>query len=162
MANHMRVDGLRPIWGTRNCGAPLRRLIQVRGVRTVTLAAGILVLAGCGEMSPEQEAKTRSGVSGRVHVGPQCPVETTGNPCEDQPAANVNVTVHEQIPGESYTAGEVVARASTNADGTYRIVVAPGDYVVTADAGMSCELMDARVTNGAYTTVDIPCDTGIR
>jgi hypothetical protein len=56
----------------------------------------------------------------------------------------------------------VVARATTNADGRYRILVAPGDYVVTADAGMSCELMDARVTNGAYAEVDIPCDSGIR
>jgi hypothetical protein len=132
----------------------------VRGVRTVTLIAGILVLAGCGDESPE--ATTQSGVTGRVHVGPQCPVETAGNPCEDRPAANVNVTLSEQIPGESYAAGEVVARSRTNADGTYRIVVAPGDYVVTADAGMSCELMDARVTNGVYAEVDIPCDTGIR
>jgi hypothetical protein len=36
------------------------------------------------------------------------------------------------------------------------------DYVVTADAGMSCELMDARVVAGAYSKVDISCDTGIR
>ena len=132
----------------------------MRGVRTVTIAAGILVLAGCGEESPA--TKTQSGVAGLVHVGPQCPVETAGNPCEDQPAANVTVTVSEQIPGDSYAAGEVVARATTNADGSYRIVVAPGDYVVTADAGMSCELMDARVTDGAYVKVDVPCDTGIR
>ena len=45
---------------------------------------------------------------------------------------------------------------------SYRIVVAPGDYVVTADAGMWCELMEARVTDGEYAEVDIPCDTGIR
>jgi hypothetical protein len=138
----------------------LRRLNEVRGVRTVTVAAGILVLASCGDQSPA--AKTQSGVTGLVHVGPQCPVETAGNPCEDQPAANADVTVSEQIPGDSYTAGKVVARTTTNPDGTYRILVAPGDYVVTAQAGMSCELMDTRVTNGAFATVDIPCDTGIR
>ena len=112
-------------------------------------------VAGPGGQDP-------SGITGLVHLGPQCPVETADKPCEDQPAANVKVTVSEQIPGESYSAGAVVARATTNADGTYRVVVAPGDYVVTADAGMSCELMDARVTNGAYVKVDIPCDTGIR
>ena len=160
MANHMRVEGRQADLVTRNCAAPFRRLIHVRGFRKVTLLAGILVLAGCGDESPE--ATTRSGVTGRVHVGPQCPVETTDNPCEDLPAANVDVTVSERIPGDSYTAGDVVARGTTNADGTYRIVVAPGDYVVTADAGMSCELMDTRVTNGAYAEVDIPCDTGIR
>jgi len=132
----------------------------VRWLRTVALAAGILVLAGCGDEGPA--AKTQSGVTGLVHVGPQCPVETAGDPCEDQPAANVTVTVSEQIPGDSFAAGEVVARATTNHDGKYRIVVAPGDYVLTADAGMSCELMDASVTDGAFTTVGIPCDTGIR
>ena len=103
-----------------------------------------------------------SGVTGLVHVGPQCAVESASKPCEDQPAANVVVTVSDQLPGDSYAAGEVVARAKTNADGRYRIVVAPGDYVVTADAGMSCELMDARVTNAAFAEVDIPCDSGIR
>jgi hypothetical protein len=129
-------------------------------VRTVALAAGILVIAGCGDESPA--AKTQSGVMGRVHTGPQCPVETAGDPCEDQPAADATVTVSEQIPGDSYAAGKVVARATTDDDGRYRIVVAPGNYVVTADAGMSCELMDARVTDEAFATVDITCDTGIR
>ncbi len=144
--------------------ASWRRPTHVRAVRTVTLAAGILVLAGCGDESPKEQTKTetQSGLTGQVQLGPQCPLETADEPCEDQPAANVDVTVSVQLPGESYTAGEVVARATTDADGTYRVVVAPGEYVVTADAGMSCELMDARVTNGAYATVDIPCDTGIR
>ena len=32
--------------------------------------------------------------------------------------------------------------------------VPPGNYVVTADAGMSCELMDDRVSAGVYSTVD--------
>jgi len=138
----------------------VRRPIQVRWGRAVIVVAVFVVLAGCGDESPGDT--TRSGVTGLVHLGPQCPVESAGDPCEDQPAANVTVTVSEQLPGEAYAAGEVVARATTNADGTYRIAVAPGEYVVTADAGMSCELMDARVTRGAYTEVDIPCDTGIR
>ena len=132
----------------------------MRGSGIVTVAAGILVLAGCGDEVPA--TKAQSGVTGVVRVGPQCPVETADDPCPDQPAANVTVTVSEQIPGDSYAAGEVVARATTNAAGKYHIVVAPGDYVVTADAGMSCELMDARVTIGAYAVVDIPCDSGIR
>ncbi len=134
----------------------------MRALRTVTVAAALLVLAGCGDESPEPKAEAESGVTGQVHLGPQCPVETTDDPCEDEPAANVDVSVSAQLPGESYTAGEVVARGTTDADGAFRIVVAPGDYVVTADAGMSCELMDARVTDGTYTEVDIPCDTGIR
>jgi hypothetical protein len=67
-----------------------------------------------------------------------------------------------RLPGDSYAAGDVVARATTDDGGRYGIVVTPGDYVVTADAGMSCEFMDASVTGGAFATVDIPCDAGIR
>lgn len=124
------------------------------------VAAGVLVLAGCGGQEPG--STTQSGVTGVVHLGPQCPIETPEEPCDDKLAANVRVTVSERIPGDSYAAGAVVAHASTGTDGRYRVAVAPGDYVVTAAAGMSCELMDARVTEGEYSQVDIPCDTGIR
>lgn len=120
----------------------------------------LLLLAGCGDEQPASEP--RSGVTGTVHLGPQCPVETAGEPCEDEPAAGVPVTVSEQLPGEAYAAGEVVARGETDADGRFRIAVPPGEYVVTAEAGMSCEFMDARVTDGTWTEVDVPCDTGIR
>jgi hypothetical protein len=118
-------------------------------------------LAGCGD----QDAGTTrdpSGVAGRVYLGPQCPAETEGDPCADEPAAGSLVTVAKQLPGDAYAGGEVVARTTTDADGSFRVTVAPGNYVVTADAGMSCELMDARVAAGAYSKVDIPCDTGIR
>lgn len=118
-------------------------------------------LAGCGTEG-SAPAGDQSGVAGRVHLGPQCPVETAGDPCADEPAAGVDVTVAEQLPGELYAAGEVVATTTTDADGRFRVEVPPGRYVVTADAGMSCELMDARVMAGAYSLVDVPCDTGIR
>ena len=118
-------------------------------------------LAGCGDRGAGT-TRDESGVAGRVYLGPQCPVETEGDRCEDKPAAGSRVTVAHQLPGDSYAGGEVVARTTTGADGSYRVAVAPGMYVVTADAGMSCELMDARVTAGAYSKVDIPCDTGIR
>jgi len=132
----------------------------VRGAQTVSLAVLVLVLAGCGDESPE--VKTQSGVTGRVRLGPQCPVENADNPCEDLPAAHVDVTLSEQVLGDTDGPGKVVARGTTNADGAYNIVVAPGDYVITADAGMSCDLMDAHVTDGAFAQVDIACDTGIR
>lgn len=127
------------------------------------VAAGVVLwsLAGCGGQEPET-ADERSGVAGVVHLGPQCPVETQGEPCPDEPAAGVWVTVARQPPGEAYAAGEVVARTTTRADGSFRIAVAPGRYVVKANAGMSCELMDVTVEAGAYATVDVPCDTGIR
>lgn len=128
--------------------------------RILALVAAGVVCAACGDERPA--ADPASGINGVVHLGPQCPVERSDDVCEDQPAAHVTVVVSEQIPGESYAAGEEVARTTTADDGTFRVAVAPGEYVVTARAGMSCELMDARVTSGEYADVDVPCDTGIR
>lgn len=124
------------------------------------LAAGPLLLVACGDEQPAAEPD--SGVTGLVHLGPQCPAESPGERCEDQPASGVTVIVSEQVAGEAYLAGEEVARTTTATDGTFRLTVAPGLYVVSAEAGMSCELMDVRVVRGAYAEVDVPCDTGIR
>ena len=55
---------------------------------------------------PESGGHHPVRVTGLVHLGPQCPVETAGDTCEDQPAAHVTVTVSERIPGESYVAGK--------------------------------------------------------
>jgi hypothetical protein len=108
-------------------------------------------------------APTTSGVTGLVHLGPQCPVEREDEPCDDDPAANVTVTVSMQIPGDAYATGKLVASGTTGPQmGGFRIAVSAGHYVVTAEAGMSCEQMDAHVTSESYADVDIACDTGIR
>lgn len=134
----------------------------MRGCGVLTVVVAVSSLAGCGDQVRPEATRDQSGIYGRVQLGPQCPVETEDDPCADKPAAGARVTVARRLPGDSYAAGEAVVRTTTDADGTYRVAVAPGSYVVTADAGMSCELMDARVTAGAYSKVDIPCDTGIR
>lgn len=125
-----------------------------------TLTAGLLIAVACGVQRPATQPD--SGITGMVHLGPQCPVESAKDPCEEQAAAEVTVIVSEQIPGEAYVAGKEVARTTTAADGTFTVALSPGEYVVTAEAGMSCELMDVRVARGAFAEVDVPCDTGIR
>jgi hypothetical protein len=120
-----------------------------------------LSLASCGTQKP-QTAHDGSGVDGQVQLGPQCPVQTEASRCKNQPAVGAKVTVATQEPGLPEASGKVVARATTDANGNYHVAVQPGTYVVTAQSGMSCELMKARVTSGVYSTVDIVCDTGIR
>lgn len=134
------------------------------GVRKVELGvlAALVLAAGCGPAVTERPARGESGVEGSVLLGPTCPVESLEDPCADQPAAGVEVRVSRMLPGESLAEGQVVARTTTRADGSFRVAVAPGEYVLTATAGMSCELLDARVVGSTYTRVDLPCDTGIR
>lgn len=126
------------------------------------LAVALLLLTGCGGQGAGGTPDGRSGVTGQVHLGPQCPVVSVNEPCPEKPASGVTVIVSEQLPGEAYVAGPEVARTETDAQGAFRVAVAPGSYVVTAEAGMSCELMDARVVADSYTDVAVPCDTGIR
>ena len=136
------------------------------GVRATGLLFGGTVLAvgaltsGCGDDTAP--AESGSGVAGVVRLGPQCPVEVEGRPCPDVPPVGVKVLIAEQLPGELYGAGDPVAETTTDAKGRFRVAVPPGAYVVTAEAGMSCEFMDAVVTAGAVTDIDVPCDTGIR
>lgn len=111
-------------------------------------------------ISPTRGAGLRC--HGVVHLSPQCPVESTQDPCHEQAAAGVAVIVSEQNSDEAHVAGQEIAGTTTAADGTFTMVLGPGRYVLTAEAGMSCELIDARVARGTYAEVDIPCDTGIR
>jgi phage tail sheath gpL-like len=133
----------------------------MRTTAALFAGASILAIAGCGHASAGQAAEP-SGLTGTVMLGPTCPVVLEGQKCDDTNAVSATVTVSEQIPGESYAAGKVVVTTTTDERGVYRISIAPGAYVVTAEAGMSCELMDAPVTADRYTVVDVPCDTGIR
>ena len=96
-----------------------------------------------------------SGIAGRVTRWPSCPVETGDPACAPQPLpAQVSIT---------RGAGEVVATARAAADGTFRVAVAPGSYVVEADAeGMLCAPVDVTVVAGAYAQVEVHCDSGVR
>jgi hypothetical protein len=136
------------------------------GVRATGLLRGGTVLVigaltfGCAEETAP--AESGSGVAGVVRLGPQCPVEVEGQLCPDVLPVGVKVLIAEQPPGELYGAGDPVAETTTDAEGRFRVAVPPGAYVVTAEAGMSCEFMDAVVSAGAFTDIDVPCDTGIR
>ena len=153
LANPQRV-------GHRNRALVRAVVHSMWSLAATALASGLLVLAGCG--SDDAGVRGTSGVAGQVTLGPTCPVESAGTPCEDQPPVHVVVTVSEALPGEVHAAGPTVARGTTDSAGSFRIAVPPGDYIVTARAGMSCTLMDAHVRHDTFVTVTVACDTGIR
>jgi hypothetical protein len=63
---------------------------------------------------------------------------------------------------EGVTPGASVATGTTSDDGSYRLAVEPGNYVVTAEAGMSCKPVSVTVSTAEYVSADLICDTGIR
>jgi hypothetical protein len=100
-----------------------------------------------------------SGIEGRITIGPQCPVMQVGSPCPDVPfVASVRVVQD----------GDVVATGRSGEDGSFRIPVAPGEYVVEGvppdENGIAVAQAQSHivVTAGSYTRVDLTFDSGIR
>ena len=100
-----------------------------------------------------------TGVVARVSFGPMCPVVRVDQPCPDRPfQANVIVTD---------STGAVVARGETDAAGSIRLALLPGDYQLEARSpdGMTyprAATVDVHVTLGLWTQVAMSLDSGIR
>jgi hypothetical protein len=125
--------------------------------RRTRWAAGLmgLLLAACATSAAPPE----SGVEGRVWVGPMCPVVQEGVPCPDQSLeAELEVTD---------SAGRVVARTRSEPDGSYRIPLAEGTYLMTplspSEAGLPfADPFPFEVAAGTWLSLDIHYDSGIR
>lgn len=101
-------------------------------------------------------------LSGKVTIGPICPVERVGVPCP--------------VPSEAYlsrefiavgTDGKTVASFHADPDGSYNVSLAPGIYVVkSAKTGIGYFSKDLPATvtivSGQTVTLNINIDTGIR
>jgi hypothetical protein len=126
-----------------------------RLVLLVVLAA--LTEACAGEI---HHGSVTSGIQGRVTIGPLCPVEVAGSPCPDAPFP-ATITVRRSD-------GDPVLHAETGDDGRFRIPLSPGTYAIEAEplqqGGIARMLPVDPVTvrAGAYTTVPISFDSGIR
>jgi hypothetical protein len=121
------------------------------------IAIASLLLAACGEPTPTADAGT--GIRGVVTLGPTCPVEQPGQaPCVTPYAATLVVTAVED--------GSVVARVTSGDDGTFEVLVPPGDYVIAPEPGGDPfpvgQPVAVHVDAGAFTDVEVAYDTGIR
>lgn len=132
---------------------------------TVVILAALLtaLLSGCNQ---RETAEAPAVLEGKVTVGPLSPVEHATEP---------GVTPS-PIPAEVFTSRSVqiyredgktlVQTVSFKADGTYRVELPPGMYVVAMPSGKfeSARELPKTVTLKAGETVqlDIDIDTGIR
>lgn len=103
-----------------------------------------------------------SGVTGSVSLGPVCPVEVEGQPCTASPEAYAARSV---VLLDAGGASEI-AITRIQADGTYRMVAPPGNYIldiVRTGIDRSRELpKKITIAEGEMLTVDFSIDTGIR
>jgi hypothetical protein len=90
-------------------------------------------------------------LKGTVTIGPLTPVCRVGTPC-DGPAPRVVLT---------FTSPARTFHATTGADGTYAVRIAPGNYTVTASRGMRISPAQLVVRSGTRRQ-SFAIDTGIR
>lgn len=109
--------------------------------------------------TPPPSASLDSGITGRVSIGPTCPVERIppDPQCADKPyAALLNISI---------TDGTLVTQVQAGSDGTFKVTLAPGEYVISQAGGkIYPRLSPVNVTVKAnqYTSVNLQLDSGIR
>lgn len=120
-----------------------------RGTVVAVLMAALLVPA-------TSSSGTASGLRGKVTLFPARPVCIEGEPCS-KPAPGVLLVFKKN--------GRDAARVTTTRCATYRVILAPGVYSVTAPKyrrGSGVTPGKVRVKKGRILRVDLEIDTGIQ
>ena len=116
----------------------------------------VLTLANCDSdvlLGPD----AAQGIEGTVLLGPLCPVATPDDPCPDQPyQTTIDVLDRSQ---------NRVTTVESGADGTFRVGLEPGLYILVPEQGNPLPSAPEKVVNvqaGEWVSVTINYDTGIR
>lgn len=133
--------------------------------RAPALAAlAVLVLAACSAPSAVGPAPTPalpSGISGSVVLGPTCPLESEPGAHDPVPCLTPYAAQLVILDGENL----VVARVNSAADGSFRLDLPPGEYVIAPQNGDPLPVaqpVNVTVTAGEYADVQVNYDSGIR
>jgi hypothetical protein len=126
-------------------------------MKRIAIPIGVLasLALGCGA-SANSSSSSATGLQGRVMRGPVMPVCRVNVPC-DAPAKGLMLRFARN--------GRVVARATTNSKGWYRVVLKPGRYSVRTNARGPEAIPKpalATATSGRFRRVDFHLDTGLR
>lgn len=118
-----------------------------------------------GRIGPRCEFSTcpvvsKSGISGRVTLGPTCPVERIPPDPKCAPAP-YETSIYITKPSSSTFSRSI----KSDANGAFSVELDQGTYVIKAQGGKiypRCGEVTVEVKSGQYTTANISCDTGIR
>lgn len=129
------------------------------------LLAALALTLGVAACGPEQSASPtptttalNSGIHGVVLLGPTCPAQAAdASPCVTPYVARLVILDAD---------GNNLAEVSSKPDGTFRVSLAPGDYVIQpapADGGIpNAPPQSVTVVPEEYVQVEIDYDTGVR
>lgn len=143
---------------------------QWTSIRWLVWVCGVL-LGGCVAAmlpaSPESRRAAAPGpmgyIEGQVTIGPLRPAQRLGEPLPPVPPAAYAARAIDVFAADGAT---LVTRVRINSDGTYRVALAPGTYVVDiARAGVDrARGLPTTVTiaSGQTVRLDIDIDTGMR
>jgi hypothetical protein len=141
------------------CTARRAKPVVLRLVSIVALAA---LVAGCADVAPPGETPTpESGISGTVILGPTCATGDAPGAHEPVPCLTPYSAQLAVLDGENV----VVIRATSDAEGRFRVTLPPGDYVVAPQGGDPYPIaqpLPVTVPVGEFVEVQINYDTGIR
>ena len=117
----------------------------------------LLMLLAC-ELFAEP-TPTDSGITGKVLVGPMCPVMLEGQECPDQPY-QATMTVNNPE-------GRKIVQFQTDEQGSFTIPLPPGDYILHPETpeGVPFPFSDEQqlvVLSGEFTRIIVLYDSGIR
>jgi hypothetical protein len=125
--------------------------------KKVLLALSFLLTVACGLFATP--TPTNSGITGKVLVGPMCPVVIEGQECPDQPY-QAAITVKDPE-------GREIVRFQTDEQGNFNVPLAPGEYILHPETPDDAPLPIAEeqrftVLSGEYTRLTVQYDSGIR
>lgn len=125
--------------------------------KKILFAPIVLLTLACGLFATP--VPTNSGITGKVLVGPMCPVMVEGQECPDQPY-RATLTVYN--PG-----GREIVQFQTDEQGNFNVPLAPGDYILHPETPEDALLPFAEeqrftVLPGEYTRLTVQYDSGIR
>ena len=101
-----------------------------------------------------------SGVVGTVVSTPGCPAINIHNPCPDRPISTEIIVTD--------SSNKIVARTNSNQRGEFSIPLVPGDYTVSAHAGVGSPKYNLpasekiQVLDNTRVNVRLAIDSGIR
>lgn len=142
-----------------------------RKIITCMISSVLIVFAGCGsggssggheETPPPEEQQTLGVLTGKVAVGPLCPVE----PCNPSPEQIAQAYSGRSVMVFRDDGITLVREVSIDASGYYRVEMSPGIYVIDINhTGIDSSKDLPRqisIITGQTVVLDIDIDTGIR